>query len=65
MLTRALGAARRFGMAAEEVGVHLEIIRWRRPGADVSAARARAICRERRLDRLLREVEGASGHLGS
>lgn len=56
-LARGLRVAERFGMAPEIVALHMESARWRMPGAPAAIARAVALCRERGMDRLLREVE--------
>jgi hypothetical protein len=58
-LARALRESERLEMAAEQVAMLVEAARWGLPGADAGLERARAICRERRLDRLLVEVNGA------
>jgi hypothetical protein len=58
-LARALREAERLEMAGEQVAMLVEAARWGLPGAEAGLERARATCRERRLDRILLEVESA------
>ena len=58
-LAHALREAERLEMRAEQVAMLVEAARWGLPAAEAGLDRARAICRERGLDRLLLEVDGA------
>ena len=62
-LASGLALADRLGMQPDVVALLVEQARWQLPGGAEALARARRLCVERRMDRLLAQVEAAAASL--